>query len=494
MQIRAQIAMVLNLDKCIGCHTCSVTCKNVWTSRKGVEYAWFNNVETKPGIGYPDEWENQKRWKGGWKLKKGKLIPAAGNKAGIMKNIFANPFMPQIGNYYEPFTFNYSILHSGSRFRTPPSARPYSVITGKPMEKIEKTANWEDNLGGEFAKRSREKNFDDIDKEIYAGFENSFMMYIPRLCEHCLNPACVAACPSGAIYKREEDGVVLIDQNRCRGWRQCVSACPYKKIYFNWETRKSEKCIFCYPKTENGEPTICSESCVGRIRYIGIMLYDADKILSAASQENEKFLYQDHLEMFIDPHDPAMIRLALEQGIPHNVLEAAANSPVYKMAVEWKLAFPLHPEYRTLPMVWYVPPLSPIMSAADSSLTGVNGIIPEIEQLRIPNKYLANMFTAGDEKPVVEALKKMLAMRAFMRSKTVGNEINTGVLEETGLTPEVTEEMYQLMALAHYRDRYVIPTSKREYSGKAFEDKAGCGFTDDPGCGSGKTRNLFGGI
>ena len=50
MKIRAQIAMVLNLDKCIGCHTCSVTCKNVWTSRPGMEYAWFNNVETKPGM------------------------------------------------------------------------------------------------------------------------------------------------------------------------------------------------------------------------------------------------------------------------------------------------------------------------------------------------------------------------------------------------------------------------------------------------------------
>ena len=53
MKVCAQIAMVLNLDKCIGCHTCSVTCKNVWTSRDGTEYAWFNNVETKPGIGYP---------------------------------------------------------------------------------------------------------------------------------------------------------------------------------------------------------------------------------------------------------------------------------------------------------------------------------------------------------------------------------------------------------------------------------------------------------
>ena len=402
MQIRAQLAMVLNLDKCIGCHTCSVTCKNVWTSRRGMEYAWFNNVETKPGSGYPDEWENQKRWKGGWKISRGRLIPGPGSKAGIMKNIFANPYMPRINDYYEPFTFNYSVLHSGSRFKTPPSAKPYSVITGKPMEKIEKTANWEDNLGGEFEKRSRDINFEGVQKEIYGRFENSFMMYLPRLCEHCLNPACVAACPSGAIYKREEDGIVLIDQNRCRGWRQCVSACPYKKIYFNWETRKSEKCIFCYPRTENGEPTICSESCVGRIRYIGIILYDADKIKAASSGENEQFLYKDHLDLFCDPDDPEILELAIQQGIPHNVLEAARRSPVYKMAVDWKIAFPLHPEYRTLPMVWYVPPLSPIMASAGSGEKGKNGILPDIEQLRIPNKYLANMFTAGDERPVVE--------------------------------------------------------------------------------------------
>lgn len=50
MKIRSQVGMVLNLDKCIGCHTCSVTCKNVWTRREGMEYAWFNNVETKPAL------------------------------------------------------------------------------------------------------------------------------------------------------------------------------------------------------------------------------------------------------------------------------------------------------------------------------------------------------------------------------------------------------------------------------------------------------------
>lgn len=494
MQIRAQISMILNLDKCIGCHTCSVTCKNVWTSRKGVEYAWFNNVETKPGIGYPDDWENQQRWKGGWKLDKNRLIPRMGSKAGIMKNIFANPIMPLIDDYYEPFTFNYSILHKGSKFKTPPTARPHSMLTGELMEKIETSANWEDDLGGTFEKRSKEKNFDDIQKEIYGEFENSFMLYLPRLCEHCLNPTCVAACPSGAIYKRDEDGIVLIDQNRCRGWRQCVSACPYKKIYFNWETKKSEKCTFCYPKIEVGEPTICSESCVGRIRYIGIMLYDADKILEVASNENEQDLYGEHLNIFLDPNDPVIIEEAKKQGIPHNVLEAAKNSPIYKMAIDWKVAFPLHPEYRTLPMVWYVPPLSPIINAAESGKLGKNGILPDVEQLRIPNKYLANLFTAGDEAPIKDALKRMLAMRAFMRSKTVDKELNTVVLEGTGLTPTQVEEMYHLMAIADYDDRFVIPTSHKEYANDAFGIKSSCGFSDDGGCGNDKFKNLFGGF
>ncbi|MEJ1604794.1 4Fe-4S dicluster domain-containing protein, partial [Escherichia coli] len=89
-----------------------------------------------------------------------------------------------------------------------------------------------------------DKNFANMQKEMYGQFENTFMMYLPRLCEHCLNPACVATCPSGAIYKRAEDGIVLIDQDKCRGWRMCLTGCPYKKIYFNWKSGKSEKCIF----------------------------------------------------------------------------------------------------------------------------------------------------------------------------------------------------------------------------------------------------------
>ncbi|SUB15337.1 Respiratory nitrate reductase 2 alpha chain [Pantoea agglomerans] len=85
MKIRSQVGMVLNLDKCIGCHTCSVTCKNVWTSREGMEYAWFNNVESKPGVGYPHAWEDQQKWKGGWIRKiNGKLEPRMGSRIGLL--------------------------------------------------------------------------------------------------------------------------------------------------------------------------------------------------------------------------------------------------------------------------------------------------------------------------------------------------------------------------------------------------------------------------
>lgn len=216
MKIRSQVGMVLNLDKCIGCHTCSVTCKNVWTGREGMEYAWFNNVETKPGIGYPKNWEDQEEWQGGWvRDVNGKIRPRLGSKMGVITKIFANPVVPQIDDYYEPFTFDYEHLHSAPEGKHIPTARPRSLIDGKRMDKVIWGPNWEELLGGEFEKRARDRNFEAMQKEMYGQFENTFMMYLPRLCEHCLNPSCVATCPSGAIYKREEDGIVLIDQDKC---------------------------------------------------------------------------------------------------------------------------------------------------------------------------------------------------------------------------------------------------------------------------------------
>ena len=506
MTIRAQIGMVLNLDKCIGCHTCSITCKNVWTSRGGMEYAWFNNVETKPGLGYPRNWEDQEQWKGGWtRTKSGKLQPKAGGKVGLLTQIFANPNLPEIDDYYDPYTYEYDHLKTAKESKTVPTARMKSVITGKTKDAPDWGVNWEEILGGEFEKRRSDYNFKDIQEQMYGEFENTFMMYLPRLCEHCLNPSCVASCPSGAIYKREEDGIVLIDQDKCRGWRMCVSGCPYKKIYFNWQSGKSEKCTFCYPRIEAGEPTVCSETCVGRIRYLGVLLYDSEQIKEAASVPDEKDLYQAQCDLFLDPNNPDVIARAKADGIPESWIEGAQNSPVYKMAMDWKIAFPLHPEYRTLPMVWYVPPLSPIQSAHENGMMeskeGSNGMIPDVESLRIPVKYLANLLTAGDEKPVTVALERMLAMRAYMRGKTVDGVTDLDILDQVGMTEHEMDDMYQMMAIANYEDRFVIPTNHKEYAGDgpfdheiAFETRAECGFSFGNGCHGGEEKrpNLFG--
>lgn len=148
MRIRAQIAMVMNLDKCIGCHTCSVTCKNVWTNRAGAEYMWFNDVETKPGIGYPKRWEDNEQWKGGWQLTRtGRLKLRAGGRIRKLLTLFSNPDLPTIDDYYEPWTYDYLTLTNAPRSRHQPAARPYSQLTGRPTE-IKWGPNWEDDLAG----------------------------------------------------------------------------------------------------------------------------------------------------------------------------------------------------------------------------------------------------------------------------------------------------------------------------------------------------------
>jgi nitrate reductase / nitrite oxidoreductase, beta subunit len=210
--------------------------------------------------------------------------------------------------------------------------------------------------------------------------------------------------------------------------------------------------------------------------------------------ENEKDLYQAQLDIFLDPHDPKVIEQARKDGIPEAWLEGARNSPVYKMAIDWKVALPLHPEYRTLPMVWYVPPLSPITSAVNAGHVGANGEIPDVQQMRIPVQYLANLLTAGDTAPVIRSLERMLAMRAYQRGKHVDGIENLAVLEQVGLTPAQVQEMYQVMAIANYEDRFVIPSSHREYAENTFDMKGGCGFSFGNGCSDGSTdASLFGG-
>ncbi|WP_373499898.1 nitrate reductase subunit beta [Desulfococcus sp.] len=455
MKIKAQLSMVLNLDKCIGCHTCSIPCKNVWTNRKGAEYMWFNNVETKPGIGYPKEWENPSISRGGWVMEDGRLRLRAGGRIHKAARIFHNPDLPVIDDYYEPWTYDYEALVTGPGKKHQPAVRPRSRITGDPM-KIQWGPNWEDDLAGVCETGARDVNFAGLDHAVYLTFQRVFMLHLPRLCEHCLNPACAASCPSGAIYKRDEDGIVLVDQERCRGWRYCVSGCPYKKVYFNWKTGRSEKCIFCYPRIEAGLTTLCAHSCVGRIRYVGVVLYDSDRIREAAAAETDPAVYPAHLDLFLDPSDPETAAAARDQGIPDHVMAAARRSPVFLLAKTWGLALPLHPEFRTLPMVWYIPPLSPVAAAASAASEAVE---TAVDNLRIPVRYLANLLAAGDEAPVRNALKRLTAVRAYMRTVRVEGKPDAEIPASVGLDPESIHRIYELLAIARIEDRFVVPTA-----------------------------------
>ncbi|WP_368222531.1 nitrate reductase subunit beta [Bacillus velezensis] len=485
MKIKAQIGMVMNLDKCIGCHTCSVTCKNTWTNRSGAEYMYFNNVETKPGIGYPKQWEDQDKYKGGWTLKKGKLELKSGSKTNRLAGLFYNPNQPTIDDYYEPWNYDYETLTNSPQKKHQPVARPKSSLTGDFMN-IEWGPNWEDDLAGGHITGLEDPNVQKMEESIKTEFDEVFMMYLPRICEHCINPACVSSCPSGAMYKREEDGIVLVDQNACRSWRYCVSSCPYKKVYFNWQTNKAEKCTLCFPRLEAGLPTICSETCVGRIRYLGVMLYDADKVEEAASVENEKDLYHSQLDVFLDPNDPEVAKLAKEQGIPAEWIEAAQQSPIYKMIIDWKIALPLHPEYRTLPMVWYIPPLSPIMNLFEGkgSRQTAEAIFPAIDQMRIPIDYLAQLLTAGDTDHIRSTLKKMSVMRQYMRAIQTNKSIDLELISSVGLTEQQIKDMYRLLAIAKYDDRFVIPSSHREEVSDLYAEQGSCGLSFSGGPGS----------
>ena len=504
--------MVFHLDKCIGCHTCSVACKNIWTDRKGAEYQWWNNVETKPGTGYPGKWEDQDIYQGGWQRDAGGRIHlrGAGKKKGLL-NIFHNPKLPSVEDYYEPFTYDYLNLIEAPAGDDQPTARPVSLITGEPMD-VKMGPNWDDDLSGTPDYARNDPNLEKLtpaEREAMFQLERMAFFYLPRICNHCLNPACVASCPSGAIYKRGEDGIVLINQKVCRAWRMCVTACPYKKSYYNWHTGKSEKCILCFPRLEAGYAPACMHSCVGRIRYLGVMLYDASLIEATASAE-DKDLVARQLDILMDPFDEKVISAARANGIADSTIKAAQDSPTYKFVKQWGMALPLHPEFRTLPMLFYVPPLLPVMASVTQSDgaqkdklnpmaktwtdnwlydTSTEDLWGQIEQARFPLKYLASLFSAGDTTAVALRLKKLMAVRMFRRWKTVGDvsaETVNKALKETALTKDSAEAIYYLTSLAKFNDRFVIPPAHREQAIEMIEftgdvkGSSGFGFREKP--------------
>ena len=432
MDIRSQVSMVFHLDKCIGCHTCSLACKNIWTDRKGTEYMYWNNVETKPGTGYPTRWEDQNKYRGGWVVdgtRQKSLRLRLQGKWGTLSNIFYNPYLPTLDDYFEPWTYDYQNLINAPLSDSQPTARAISMVTGKYMDTIEAGPNWDDDLGGSQVYANNDPNFDgasDEEMRQINEINSTVFFYLPRICNHCLNPGCVAACPQGAIYKRGEDGVVLVSQERCRAWRMCVSGCPYKKTYFNWSTGKAEKCILCYPRLESGQPPACFHSCVGRIRYIGLVLYDADAIEETAKAPQDQLVMAQR-NIIKDPFDPEIIAAARANGIPDSKITAAQQSPVYQFVKKWGLALPLHPEFRTLPMLFYVPPLGPVLAKVENGVydnvataeARLGPLMSSLERSRIPLRYMASLLSGGNEEIIRDVYKKLVAVRVYMRSKKV---------------------------------------------------------------------------
>jgi nitrate reductase beta subunit len=473
MDVRAQIATLFHLDKCLGCHTCSVACKNVWTDRRGAEYMWWNNVETKPGTGFPTRWEDQESYAGGWERHNGGIRLRATDRARIVPNIFHHPHMPTMDDYYEPWTYDYRHLFNAPLGHDQPSARPISLATGKPLE-IESGPNWDDDLGGSPVYAENDPNLaalsEDERRQLFA-VERLVFFYLPRICNHCLNPACVAGCPSAALYKRGEDGVVLGAQDRCRAWRACVAACPYKKTFYNWETGKSEKCILCFPRLETGQAPGCFHTCVGRIRYAGVVLYDASRIAEVAMLPDDQ-LIEGQRSLILDPRDPTVVEAARRGGVPQTTIDAAERSPVFPFVKTWKLALPLHIEWRTLPMLFYVPPMSPVMS--QSGRTG--SVFADIDSARVPLAYLAKLFGAGSPEPVRYALRKQAVVRWHRRRVTVGDIDEADLqkaLADADCSETEAEAIYKLTALCAPEDRFVLPAAHREETIQALDDPLG---------------------
>jgi nitrate reductase / nitrite oxidoreductase, beta subunit len=473
MNVRSQVSSVYHLDKCIGCHTCSIGCKNLWTDRKGSEYMWWNNVETKPGTGYPSKWEDQERYKGGWELSGHNLRLKSGGQGKGLLNLFHNPNLPTLDDYYEPWTYKYEDLTNSPAGNDQPTARPVSMITGKPMDP-QAGPNWDDDLGGSNLYAANDpslRGLSEEEKEQLFATERMVFFYLPRGCNHCLNAGCVAGCPSGAIYKRGEDGVVLINQDKCRGWRMCVSACPYKKPYYNWAAGKSEKCIKCYPRLESGEMPACYGACVGRIRYMGVLLYDADRIEEIAKAP-ERELAAAQREMILDPSDPKVIAQARADGVPEQVITAAQHSPVYRFVKEWGIALPLHPEFRTVPMLFYVPPMLPVMAKVEDGVADMaEASFSSLEQARLPLRYLANLFAGGNEEEVAAVYRRLIAVRLQRRSATVGDLPAADLARaQEEVSPKTAEAIYRMTALTNIRERINVPPMARETAIEATID------------------------
>jgi ethylbenzene hydroxylase subunit beta/complex iron-sulfur molybdoenzyme family reductase subunit beta len=285
-----QIAWVFDLNKCIGCQTCSVACKVLWTREEGEKHQWWMSVNTMPGQGTPKGWQEMG---GGIDRETGK--PRPGHQ----------PTREEFGGGFE---FNYDEVFYGGT-----AGKAHLEPQGSRENRW--SMNWDEDQGA-------------------GEWPNSYYFYLPRMCNHCSNAVCVSSCPTGALQKRPDDGLVIRDEDICMGDRFCMEACPYKKISFNYERHVAQQCIGCFPRIEAGVAPACVRQCPGRAVFVG----------------------------YLDDED----------------------GPVHRLVREWGIALPLLAEAGTGPNVYYVPPLAPHRLNDDLSI--------DTETPRIPPEYLESLF------------------------------------------------------------------------------------------------------
>jgi nitrate reductase beta subunit len=203
------------------------------------------------------------------------------------------------------------------------------------------------------------------------------------------------------------------------------------------------------------------------------LLYDADRIEDAAKRPDEDLVAAQR-EMVLDPFDPEVVERARKNGLPDSVIESARKSPVFRFVKEFELALPLHPEFRTMPMLFYVPPLLPVAGFGKGGIYRLSGdFFSSLESSRVPIRYMADLFSGGNESVVTDVLKKLIAARVFKRAQTVGDispEETERALAEGRTSPEEVEEIYRLTSLSTFDDRFVIPPFLREQAVESFKD------------------------
>ena len=102
-------------------------------------------------------------------------------------------------------------------------------------------------------------------------YPNVSRHFLPRLCNQCSNPHCVNVCPTGATYKREQDGIIAVDADICIGCKYCMLACPYDVRYIHPDSGTVDKCDFCLHRVSKGIAPSCVNTCQGKARIFGDM-------------------------------------------------------------------------------------------------------------------------------------------------------------------------------------------------------------------------------